>query len=993
MYTVADFADKLGLRKKDARYVGSCPLCGGKDRLHVEQGSDGWAKFGCRGCIDYGQDLDGAHSRAILQIVGGKAPYAGDSRPPRTAARHVCGTYCVSYDRVDGKGKVKQHRRPCDGPECTYPGCEGKDTKHLWVYPGGARPRTHVALYKEADGPVVVAEGEKAARAIEAAGLRACSWHGGTGGVVLAEFARLEGMDVVLWPDADDAGYAAMHQVVMKVSRAGAASIRMVDVSELPAKADAADVDAAMVQTMVAAAAVVDIPEDVATAPPPDVPAVEPTSAGDGEWSDWACTPVADAVRLLRKHDDKVLVVLDRKTGDAELRIDNGFGIWRHDSGQISYLMMDTARDWEGRAFGNAKGDRALDARKWALRTATPAGVRDTLAEIARALVTLDKHEQRPLRLTVCYTDELDIDGNVLGAANGVINLSSGTLLSREEARAAKVTKMLPDDYVKGAEHWAMATLFGALPELEADWLLNAMAFALNGYCHETLYLIYGEGNAGKSTLLEALFFSVGEDYAMQAQAGAFTAPQFASQDKPEPAKFMFAGGVRFVCCDEPQLGRGSTLDWAMLKGLTGGRTGTGRQMRKDPVPLRYTATLFMFLNALPRIPTTNDGGAVERRARTLPVAAIPEDRRDTRLKYVWEQDPTARQAFVAELVRRAATQKLPPADTPTVADARQKLKAKSTGVVRLWLQTAVVREEGAKLLTKDLHNAAIEALGEGALGKEWDSNRLTRETSDIHDMTQTVPMSVGGVKGSGWKGWRLADPAADIEEAPPCCPHTGPSDHDEYGECVYRDCDCLGMDAGAPSPSTAPCTDGDCTEPRIGGSSSPYRLLCPEHGRAKALADGSDDPANEIAEAIAEAREQRGAGAAAMIPRSFEDVEAFMASAAEADGIERYGAPAWAVLQNVMRPSTDEDFVLAAELRIVLEDGIAAVTTEGAIVLTTGAHLHVDGDQVVVISAGRFCGWCVAPLPVEQLPMGVEQARPASDAPGRKRRRRTKGG
>ena len=325
----------------------------------------------------------------------------------------------------------------------------------------------------------------------------------------------------------------------------------MVDTAGLPAKADAADLDVDTIRSMVSAAALVDIPEDVA-APPPDTPAkppAGPTTDDADEWDDHACTPLADAVRLLRQHADKLLVVLDHKTGDAELRIDNGYGIWRRDSGHIGYLMVDTARQWEGRAFGGAHGDRALLARKWALRTYTPAGIRDTLAEVNVALAELDTHDLRPKGLTVCYKDDLDLDGAVLGAANGVIHLPTGRLLSRAEARAAKLTKMVPDAYDPKATHWAVDVLFGALPPQEAEWLLKALAFALNGYCHETLYLVVGDGDAGKSTLLDALAFAFGDDYAQLAPSTAFTAAHFAEKDKPEPVKFMFAGGVRFVLC------------------------------------------------------------------------------------------------------------------------------------------------------------------------------------------------------------------------------------------------------------------------------------------------------------------------------------------------------------------------------------------------------------------------------------------------------------
>lgn len=51
-YTLEEWADALGLRKRGRERVGSCPRCGGDDRFHVRQGRNGSAIVGCRGCID-----------------------------------------------------------------------------------------------------------------------------------------------------------------------------------------------------------------------------------------------------------------------------------------------------------------------------------------------------------------------------------------------------------------------------------------------------------------------------------------------------------------------------------------------------------------------------------------------------------------------------------------------------------------------------------------------------------------------------------------------------------------------------------------------------------------------------------------------------------------------------------------------------------------------------------------------------------------------------
>ena len=61
---------QLDLSKRGAEFVGACPLCGGRDRLHVRERGDGETLVGCRGCID-GRDPETKARRfgELLRIV------------------------------------------------------------------------------------------------------------------------------------------------------------------------------------------------------------------------------------------------------------------------------------------------------------------------------------------------------------------------------------------------------------------------------------------------------------------------------------------------------------------------------------------------------------------------------------------------------------------------------------------------------------------------------------------------------------------------------------------------------------------------------------------------------------------------------------------------------------------------------------------------------------------------------------------------------------
>lgn len=102
--------------------------------------------------------------------------------------------------------------------------------------------------------PVLVVEGEKcrAAGADALPQYAVVTWPGGSKGIKRVNWAPLAGRDVVLWPDADDAGRGAMlgyedgsgrlHEGVAQLAwRAGARSLRMVDPEGQPRGWDIAD--------------------------------------------------------------------------------------------------------------------------------------------------------------------------------------------------------------------------------------------------------------------------------------------------------------------------------------------------------------------------------------------------------------------------------------------------------------------------------------------------------------------------------------------------------------------------------------------------------------------------------------------------------------------------------------------------------------------------------------------------------------------------------
>jgi len=118
------------------------------------------------------------------------------------------------------------------------------------VWRAGAQPRP-ATIYGlellEVPGlkQVVLVEGEKAADAVndrDLAGLLAMTWPGGSAAVDRADWTPLAGRHVVLWPDADDPGRAAMQRLAA-ILAPNVASLKLVKTDDLPKGFDAADVD------------------------------------------------------------------------------------------------------------------------------------------------------------------------------------------------------------------------------------------------------------------------------------------------------------------------------------------------------------------------------------------------------------------------------------------------------------------------------------------------------------------------------------------------------------------------------------------------------------------------------------------------------------------------------------------------------------------------------------------------------------------------------
>lgn len=241
-----------------------CPFhADGSPSLHVYD--DGWHCFGCGehgDAVDLVAKLDGVDKVEALRRVTGEGwvPFPVSKRPepeanPWVQAAGAAGlpsfgdpapsVVYAYHDGLDVVGYVARYEAGTRGKDKTFlqvTSRRHRETGELewrWVGFDAPAPLYRADLHK---GALVVVEGEKCVEHLRAAKIPACCWPGGSGAVKKADWASLDAKKVILWPDNDDNGHKAMDHVAATLEARGV-QVAWVDVSDLPAKADAADLE------------------------------------------------------------------------------------------------------------------------------------------------------------------------------------------------------------------------------------------------------------------------------------------------------------------------------------------------------------------------------------------------------------------------------------------------------------------------------------------------------------------------------------------------------------------------------------------------------------------------------------------------------------------------------------------------------------------------------------------------------------------------------
>ena len=448
-------------------------------------------------------------------------------------------------------------------------------------------------LWFDRDKTVVVVEGERkcetASLTDELSSYAFTTWHGGCGAASKAMWGKLEGCDVILWPDNDEVGRQAM-STIAHILKDIAKSVRIVDVPKnLPQGWDIADAinegrGVRELLEMSSAFVFDEVIDDIDSIP-----------CGKTEGRPY--TDLGNAERLVDLFGANLRYSIEKN----KWLIWNGI-VWSdEDQTKIVPKWKYTVR-----SIPNGKDAASI---AWA-RSSESSGSINAMLKLASGHPGIPVNEER-----------LDKEEHIIAVKNGYVDLRSGNLI--DPRKEALCTKQVECDYNKEAK----CDMF--LKFMSEIFLGNMSHVKMMqrwfGYCltssvsAQSFLIMYGSGSNGKSTLVELILKIMG-GYARTAPPDMFIQKSGSSI----PNDVAYLRGVRMALTSETEAN--SRLAESKIKSLTGGDRVTARYMRGEFFQFDPTWKIIISTNHKPRVMGSDHG--IWRRIIVVPFLfrATPEN-------------------------------------------------------------------------------------------------------------------------------------------------------------------------------------------------------------------------------------------------------------------------------------------------------------------------------------------------------------------------------
>jgi putative DNA primase/helicase len=288
---------------------------------------------------------------------------------------------------------------------------------------------------------------------------------------------------------------------------------------------------------------------------------------------------------------------------------------WRIDkTGEVERRAKDTVRKFYAEASFELDDGRREKLGSWARAS-------ESRGRIA-AMIDLARSEPQ---IPVCPS-ELDADPWLFNCENGTIDLRTGKLLGHNPGNLC--TKIAPVIYDPDAKCPPFRKFLRRIFDDNGgsiNFVQRGIGYSLTGDAREeVIFICYGHGMNGKTTLLETIRAAFG-DYARTADSSLLMARN-GDGVRNDVARLA---GARLVSTAETEAGR--RLAEVLVKQLTGRDTITARFLYSEFFEFNSQFKVFLSTNHKPTIRGTDY--AIWRRIRLLPFrVTIPEDEQDKAL-------------------------------------------------------------------------------------------------------------------------------------------------------------------------------------------------------------------------------------------------------------------------------------------------------------------------------------------------------------------------
>lgn len=207
---------------------------------------------------------------------------------------------------------------------------------------------------------------------------------------------------------------------------------------------------------------------------------------------------------------------------------------------------------------------------------------------------------------------ELDSDPCLLGVANGVLDLLTGTLIeNRPELLITRYANAAYRPDVKAPIFRRFMDEICMGRQDLVDYLQEVFGYALSGLIKEhAFFILLGTGANGKSTLVE-VFLHLLDDYGIGMPGHAF----LKSNSRAIRNDIARWPGIRYGTIAE--VNTDNSLDESLLKRSVAGDVMTARFIGKEYFDFHPQAKFFLSVNALPKITGADNG--IYRRLIVLP--------------------------------------------------------------------------------------------------------------------------------------------------------------------------------------------------------------------------------------------------------------------------------------------------------------------------------------------------------------------------------------